>query len=292
MTDGFGNSDGHGDCGGDVLALEAERTKRLVAMGQMAVTLAHEIRNPLGGIKLFCGVLKNDLRGQEKHVELIEEIEKGIYSLEQIVTNSLQFARELRPKQNVIRSARQFIEQCLLSVLRGEYVDGCIVDGVIDGIEVCVISESDESVIADDHLLRQALVNLLQNALQALNEKRNVLKNAEYRTEDRTKGRSELSAELNSLEMQKLRLEVRSELVRGIWTIAIRDTGVGIREQDIERIFEPFYTTKRQGVGLGMSVVHSLVRALGGSIRVESERGVYTTVTMSLPQSCGAEMSL
>ena len=292
MTEGLGNSncggDGHGGCGSDVLALEAERTKRLVAMGQMAASLAHEIRNPLGSIKLFCGVLKNDLTGQEQHVELIEEIEKGIFALEQIVTNSLQFARDLRPKRNVIRSARGFIDQCLSSVLRQAVVDSCVVDGgTVDGIDVQVICEFDEPVVADEHLLRQALVNLLQNSLQALDEKRTRLENVACGTEERTLRRQTL--ELS--EEENLRLEVRSELARGLWNIAIRDTGIGICQQDIERIFEPFYTTKRQGVGLGMSVVHSLVRAQGGAIRVESERGVYTVVTISLPQQYGAEQS-
>lgn len=233
---------------------DSERTKRLIAMGQMAATLAHEIRNPLGSMELFCTLLKKELAGNTNSLNLAEQIHVGIRRLEAVISNCLQFTREVRPTYEKIGLSR-FIDDTLAFVqpqARQLHVEvGCRVDCDIE-IEV------------DSELLGQALLNILVNALDSVEEKFDVADKSSAGAQ----GRIEVSTEV---------------LPSGYFRLVVSDNGIGIDEADRSQVFDPFFSTKKSGTGLGLSVVHSIISAHRGSITIESEKGTGTKVLIMLP---------
>jgi signal transduction histidine kinase len=224
----------------------SKRMERLSAMGEMAVELAHEIRNPLGSIELFASLLENELSGDERR--WAENIRIGIQSLNNIVSNMLQFARPLSPSllavdaHDVIREVLNFTgpimaqrQVSVLTQLAAEYP---------------VIS-------ADRELFRQMLLNLVLNAMNAMPAKG--------------------SLTISTGNVQRERFKKGA----GGLELRIQDTGIGIPPENLGKIFDPFFTTNKNGTGLGLSVVHQIVERHGGSIEVSSEINLGTTFTIA-----------
>ena len=226
---------------------EEERAKRLMAMGQMAASLAHEIRNPLGSMELYCSLLKKDLAGSPATFELADNIHQGIKTLDRIISNCLQFTRDVTPRCSLVTDTTAMFKQV------SEYVRPKV-DSAPVVLEVTQVGS--EPIWVDTFLVQQALVNVAMNAVEAALDR------------DRPQVRM-LSDRRNS----------------DVWYVSIEDNGQGIPAADRERIFDPFVTTKRQGNGLGLAVVHSIVCAHQGAVTIESELGMGTTVTLSFPRA-------
>ncbi len=225
-------------------AQQASREERLQAMGLMAAELAHEIRNPLGGLSLFAGMLAEDLRDRPDQLELVERIQEGVRRLNALVSNTLTFSRDLQPaRERVVLAA--FWEDVLAAQRRPPQVTW----------SNKVPPEAAWSV--DPGLLRQVAANLIQNALKAMEEQ------------------------------PKARLTLRAlrERIDGVshWRLVLEDTGCGIPPEDLQRIFDPFYTTFRGGTGLGLAVCHRILLAHGGLLYLESQPGSGTKVHLRLP---------
>jgi len=226
-----------------------ERTERLLAMGQMAASLAHEIRNPLGGMELFCSLLVKELGDEEKKKNLAEQILKGIRTVERIIQNCLQFAREIIPQRSLVPSMSQYCK---------EMID--IVEPRAKDLGVSILMEAEDGeAYFDPFLMQQTFVNLLTNAVDAVHDRI----------------RRELRDSINPTKPNQVKLAVLSA---SPLNFIISDTGDGVSKENLSKIFDPFMTTKTSGTGLGLAICHAIVRAHGGEIKVESEQGAKFSV--------------
>ncbi len=227
---------------------QSKRGERLAAMGEMAVELAHEIRNPLGSIELFASLLENELPQGTDLSRWASNIRIGSRSLNNIVSNMLHFANPLTPTlvdvdlHQIVREILSFMEPITSQ----------------RDIQVSVRPDAVRPVIrGDPELLKQMILNLLQNSLQAMP-----------------------SRGLLSLATRDLPASAERAFPGGL-ELSIEDTGLGIPPENVGRIFDPFFTTNRNGNGLGLSVVHQIVERHAGFISVTSQvdRGTVFTIT-------------
>jgi signal transduction histidine kinase len=208
----------------------------------MAVQLAHEIRNPLGSIELFAALLSNELEEKGDRKGWADQIVTGVKFLNTIVTNMLTFTKVSRPQfesfdlQQMITETLQFLRPVCLQ--RNVHVSGGADNSPI-------------LVQGDREMLRQMLINLLMNGLQAMPERG--------------------------------KLAVRAKLLSSDVEIEIQDTGIGIPAENLHRIFDPFFTTNEKGTGLGLSLVHQIVEKHHGTISVDSTFGHGTRFRILLP---------
>lgn len=228
-----------------------EREQRLLAMGQMAATLAHEIRNPLGSLDLFCSLLMTDLKGQPESLKLATQMHNSIKRLDQIVSNCLQFTRDVTPQRVIVPDVGSWVRE-LVDSLRPQ------ADAAAVKLETQAAAGS---AYLDPFLLTQVLTNLILNAIQACD--------------------SSLCANRGELPLC-VRLEV-SPVTEDSIQFRVVDNGCGIPVEVQERIFDPFFSTKTSGTGLGLAVVHSLVTAQGGWLHLESTPGAGSVFSLTLP---------
>ena len=245
---------------------ESENLKeRLLMLGQMAAGLAHEIRNPIASIGVHASFLKSHLSGNEKLLSSVGMMAREVEKVEYIIRECLNF---VRPAELGIRSVR--------------------VDTLLDGVVARMVtlhpgmkfsvqksSSGDLSVDVDAALLEQALTNILANAVDACQGKGTVtvsLKTSRHFTESvRLKRRVEMLLPGQSgKEEQFLRIH-------------IRDDGPGIPPEIQDRIFVPFFTTKKTGTGIGLSMAQKIVHAHGGVLDMDSEIGKGTEFIIKIP---------
>jgi PAS domain S-box-containing protein len=236
----------------EIKALEEQnkRGERLAAMGEMAVELAHEIRNPLGSIELFASLLEKELLRGSDPGRWAENIRIGSRSLNNIVSNMLQFANPLTPRfqevnlHELIREILNFAEPILKQ----------------REVRVEIRFEAQGTTVAGDReLLKQVVLNLVLNSLQAMPSRGSLI--------------------IGTRDVQTLPGGARCDGVE----LIVQDTGFGIPEENLARIFDPFFTTNKNGSGLGLSVVHQIVEQHSGFIQVTSELNHGSTFTIVLP---------
>ena len=224
-----------------------EKSRRLAFIGEMAAGLAHEIRNPLASISGSIQMLKGDLALNDVNTRLMQIILRGKDQLESFLKDFLLMARPapgVREVLDIKETIRDVIE-CLR----------CIADWH-ESLEVTMIlADHPIFVQVNKTEIRQVIWNLILNAVQAMPD-RGIL-----RVEAR-------HAEIGGREGAEIK---------------IGDTGCGIRDQDLQRIFEPFYTTRDTGTGLGLAVVNRIVEAYQGKIHMHSELGKGTVCTLWIP---------
>jgi len=225
---------------------QLERQDRLAALGQMAAGIAHEIRNPLGGIQLYASLLERDLSEQGEQMELAGKISKGVKSLDLIVNDILAFTQD----QNCHKCEMHF------SGLLGEVLDYVQPHIAESEIEIDA-SEVDDglTVQIDVNMMRRVLLNLLLNAVDVLD------------------GGGLIAVKA---------AEVEKETVFSS-RIDIADNGRGIAESVKHKMFDPFFTTKDTGTGLGLTIAHRLVECHGGQIFVANNRWGGATFSIFLP---------
>ncbi len=224
---------------------ELQRRERLAALGEMAAGLAHEIRNPLGGIGLYASVLEKDLADRPRERDVARRISAGVGNLERIVRDILAFAGDADPKLADVR-----------------------LDGVLDAVlghaapaararmvNLAVDSDLGElTVRCDAGQIERALLNLVLNAIDAVDDGGHVRVRASRRPN-----------ELGSV------------------AIVVEDDGAGIAAEHLHRIFNPFFTTKDHGTGLGLAIVHRIAEAHGGSITARNRSEGGASFVLSLP---------
>ena len=219
------------------------RSERLASLGRLAAGVAHEIRNPLSSIRGFAQFFQNRFKGQEKEQEYAAVMVREVDRLNRVITELLDFARPKEPHRES-HNLQEILEQTL-KVLEPELARRNI------GVEK-KLDASLPRILADRDQLSQAFLNLMLNALESMEGE------------------------------GKLRISLESEGASAL-TISIADTGKGIPPEDLERVFEPFFSTKRKGTGLGLAIVHQIVENHKGEIRVESREGEGTTFRITLP---------
>jgi PAS domain S-box-containing protein len=221
----------------------ANRHYRMEELGEMAASLAHEIRNPLGGIEGFASLLHRDLNEMPEKQKMASAIIDGTRTLSTLVTNVLHYARPIK-----LRFATTDLVLLLKQVLELVKADSTYSQEIEYHLKF-----SASSILApvDEEVLKTALLNLVVNAVQAMPQG-------------------------GSLYVDLIQ---KNEFV----TISITDTGEGISEENIEKIFSPFFTTKEEGNGLGLSEVQKVIQAHGGNIQVSSNLGKGSRFTIKLP---------
>ena len=232
---------------------QAMRNEGLSAMGEVAAQVAHEIRNPLGVIKLFASLLRKEFNGDGRREELLEHILIGVKEIEGVLGNLLLF---VRPQAPVFRTID--LRAPLREVL--SFVAPLLEENGIRMVER--ISRSPLEIEGDGELLKQVFYNVVLNAVQAMPEG-GTLRVSTTRRRSRIKGQRMVE-------------------------VVVADSGVGIPPEDLQRIFSPFFTTKERGTGLGLTVVHRIVEVHGGLVEVESEVGKGTTFRISIPLKGGS----
>jgi signal transduction histidine kinase len=223
------------------LETQRERNERLIAMGEMAAKLVHEIRNPLCSMELYATMLAGDLE-QTPHAELARGISQGIKSLNHVLTNMHYFAIPQKPC---------FVEVDFKKVLADLMF---MLRPLIDSkrIRLCPRLNGQSRLWGDGELIKQVVLNLLLNAIEATPEEG----------------------------MVEILLKKQGE---GGMAIEIRDQGRGIPAELQERIFDPFFSRKEKGSGLGLSIAVTIMQAHGGSITVKSEEGRGASFQLNFP---------
>ena len=222
---------------------ELARSERLSALGEMATGVAHEIRNPLGSIQLYASLLDRDLEVLPQAQKLVRKISAGVQALDRIVGGVLDFAGRHEPN----------LEKISLKVIVSGALETASVDA--DRKQVALVMEAsalDFMVVVDRVQLEQALLNLVLNAIDAVD----------------ARGRVEISAAASPGEV--LRIEVR-------------DDGPGVDAEVMDRIFNPFFTTKDSGTGLGLAIAHRIVESHSGRILVHNRSEGGACFTIELP---------
>jgi signal transduction histidine kinase len=225
---------------------QMKRTERLYALGQLSAGLAHEIRNPLASIAGAAGILRRSRQADQKNTECLDIISRECQRLNQLLTNFLDFARPREPRYQHVDVRR-------------------LLDSVIDlachaigkqSIELRAYVEARLAPVeCDPELLKQVLLNLIINAIQAMPAA------GEVRVAARMQG-------------DKLLIQVI-------------DQGCGVGLEDRDKIFDPFFTTKENGTGLGLSVAHQIIEQHGGILSAEANPDRGMTFSVLLPLAHG-----
>jgi PAS domain S-box-containing protein len=226
---------------------ELSRLTTLAALGEMAATIAHEVRNPLAGIGGFAALLKRDLNIDDPKQKLVGKIIAGVESLNRTVTTLLNYSRfEEVNKEDL--AYRDFLKKALdqFRFDNGEKLNAITLNFASESVVERAI------VHIDPMLVRQLLFNLLTNAVDACGERGAV--EISFRKLPRHESLT-LHAERMLLGLDETFIET-----------AVRDSGPGINEKLADKIFSPFFTTKSNGTGLGLAVSWKIAKAHGGEI--------------------------
>jgi two-component system sensor histidine kinase FlrB len=222
----------------------AQRDKRLSAMGEMAASIAHQIRNPLGSIELFASLLSDELSEDVENQKFAKEIINATRTLNTAMSNMLLFANTSKPRKSKVA-----LDEFLLDI------QGVFHFLMVDNpINFEVINDAPGlSVDMDSELMKQAILNLMKNGADA------------------ACGGADPTVKL-WIRCSDSNLQIN-----------VTDNGSGIAEADLDKVFNPFFTSKPKGTGLGLTVVTNIVNSHGGFIEIENTSENGTTFSVSLP---------
>jgi two-component system sensor histidine kinase HydH len=223
---------------------KVRRSERLASLGRLAAGVAHEVRNPLSSIRGFAQYFMNRLKGHEEEQGYASIMVKEVDRLNRVITDLLDFARPKEPHRE-LHSLENIMDHSL-KLLEQEWT----------GKKVVIEKEFEPNLplaLIDRDQISQAFLNLLLNSLESIGGG------------------------------GKIRICLKKSRGQPSVEVSIADTGRGIPQEDLEKIFEPFFSTKRQGTGLGLAIVHQIVDNHGGDITVESREEVGTTFRITLP---------
>lgn len=226
------------------------RSDKLAVLGELAARMAHEIRNPLAAMSGSVQLLVDHGTIVESDHRLLDIILRETERLNSLITNFLTYARPVAPRKEPLE-LHSFVEDIrLLTVSDRRFSDITLVNRVPHAL----------TIHADANQLRQVLINLLNNAAEAMQQKGVISIGAQH-----SQGPSS-SAGGN-----------------GCVTLSVTDDGPGIPDDAAAHLFEPFWTTKSTGTGLGLAITYRIIEEHGGTIRAESPAGGGCSITITLP---------
>ena len=220
------------------------RSERLATIGEMSAKVAHEIRNPLVSIGGFARLLERKLSGNTELKNYATIIKTQVDNLESILNEILDVARPKKPEISAV-DLHQIIHQVLMmleDITRRRNIDIRLKFGCIDS-----------TVMGDEKLLYQVVLNLLKNGIEAIGKKGHII--------------------------------IATDCAEDFIKLVIMDTGSGIAVEHMKKIYDPFFTTKTEGTGLGLPIVRQIIRDHNGRIEIKSEEGKGTKVEIFLPQA-------
>jgi signal transduction histidine kinase len=230
---------------------EASIRERLSSLGRLSAVIAHEIRNPLM-------IIKSSVRGLRRHpspevANAAVSIDEEVGRVNRVVSGVLDFARPL----NFTLAPADLADICRTAAQAA----------MAGADDVRVVVESTPlaaPLVTDVERLRGVLVNLLTNAQQAIR-----------------------SVPLEQRTTRPVVLRV-SQLANSQWRVAVQDEGPGIPQEDLARVFDPFFTTRDTGSGLGLAISRNIIEGLRGTVRIERSAGPGTTIVIELPGPAAA----
>ncbi len=223
-----------------------EHQKTLSALGEMAAAVAHELRNPLSGIGGFAALLKEELSTEKHQLKLVDRIIQGVHDLDRLASNLLLLTRHTKINLQKVDVKALVTELCVL--FRSEVRNNKPAIDIYHDLPA-----EDIPLMADKELLKMALTNLGRNAIQALEKGGRVM------------------------------LVVKWRLMANRIDLIVSDDGSGIKEEIKAKLFNPFFTTRAEGTGLGLALVKKAVDFHSGEITVESDEGKGSVFSISLP---------
>jgi signal transduction histidine kinase len=223
---------------------QLNQAERLAVLGEMVAGVSHEIKNPLGIIRSTAEFLAEKSESDEIQKKLSSIIIEESGRLNDVVTDFLDFARPQEPN----------LQDCHLEEIIGRNLS--FLQSELDKKKVSVndgnLNNRPFTIKADPSLLYRAFLNIFINAIQSIEDGGNI------------------------------RIKIEEE--KGNYRVEIQDTGTGIRKENLKKIFNPFFTTKEKGSGLGMAIVKKIIEGHKGTVWIESEEGVGTRVFVNLPR--------
>jgi signal transduction histidine kinase len=236
------------------------QSEKLAAVGQLAAGIAHEIRNPLTSIKMIVQLLRRRLQEDETGRESVQAVLDEINRLEIVISGLLDFAR---PMEMVLKPAN--VADVMNDVLK-------LMEADLRHRKIEFVKRMDETlpeIMLDEDKMKQVFMNLILNSMQAMPEggKLIVKVNSQQSTVNRG-----LETRDHGLETNKVRVE-------------ISDTGIGMSPEVLAHAFEPFFSTKSGGTGLGLANVKKIMEQHGGKLEMESTEGQGTRVIIGFPIS-------
>lgn len=241
------------------LEKQLRRAQKLETIGTLAGGIAHDFNNILAPILGYTDMALLSLEKSDPLHEDLSNVLKGAYRAKELVEQILLFSKQSEKEKQSLKL--QFLVKEALKLIR---------PSIPTTIEIIQnIDESCAKVHADATQIHQVIVNLCTNAWQAMEEKG-----------------GKLTIILNQISIDSHTAKINPNLEKGLYVrLTVKDTGPGMNEETLDRIFEPFYTTKTldKGTGLGLSVVHGIVRSHNGDIQVFSEVGKGTEFQIFLP---------
>jgi len=229
---------------------DAAQRERLSSLGRLSTVVAHEIRNPLMIIKAALRSLKQEPAPSPRVQGAVADIDEEITRLNHIVSEVLDFARPIRFDRSVTD----------LNALCQDAVRAATADAQDVGVDLD-LQPGLPAIVTDGERLRLALVNILTNARHAV-----IAESA---------GAVRVAA--------RVRVTTR-RTDAGRMLVEVHDDGAGIAPEDLARVFDPFFTTRKTGTGLGLAITRNIIEGLGGAITIASRPGDGTTVRLDLPQ--------
>ena len=237
-------------------AAENERTLRrsesLAAVGQATAQVAHEIRNPLGSIRLGVSMLRDSVSDSDA-LNTIELVERGIKHLNKLVVDVTQYSRQKELERSTV-DLHESLERSI----------DLVTDKIREKNATLEKHYADDEIVGhwDPYQLRQVFVNVIANAVDASQEN---------------------SAVLITTEVLAPEIDGDGQPPKNYARITIADQGKGMDQVTRDRIFEPFFSTKKRGTGLGLAIVKQIVELHGGRISVASEPGKGSKFNIDLP---------
>jgi signal transduction histidine kinase len=218
------------------------RNEKLAALGELSTGVAHEIRNPLGIIKAIEQTMKKEFKDNHEAVKQLDIIDEEIERTNKVIKALMEFGRPPKDEKQLF-SVDTVLEDVL--TVANKYI-------LQHGVKIQHNHAEDTFAVIDKELLKQAFVNIIFNAVQAMPH-----------------GGDLIISTTNTYEL--------------FVKISFEDTGIGISESNIEKIFNPFYTTKAEGTGLGLAIVNRIIEEHNGTISVSSKEGLGTSFEITLP---------
>jgi PAS domain S-box-containing protein len=236
---------------------EMEKMNRFSTIAEIASAVAHEVRNPLAGIMTMAQIIEEQLAADDSKKEYIGRIIRQVDRLNVLLTDFFTYARPPKPKKEKVALVR-------------------IVDEIRpfmqNKMQKCAITFREEygaklpDILVDANQIQQVFLNLMLNSMDAIKQNGEIVLSTEY-----------VEAHAGRFDYEKFH---GLDMNRNYVVVYFRDSGCGMSAEMLERVFEPFYTTKHNGTGLGMAIVFRILKENNAGIHAESKKGEGTTFTL------------
>ena len=244
------------------MQVEVQRMDRLASMGVLASGIAHEIRNPLAGIKTIAQTLEEEIQEDDNKREYVSRIVRQVNRMDDLLKTFFSYAKPRQPQRRVLRF-QEIVQEVIALMenrMRGQSVN--YVESYHQDLPL---------IYVDFYQIQQVFINLFLNALDAMPD------GGEMRLEAYPK-----ETTLSRIDRRGRSFPIANK--KAMFTeVVVADSGCGIGPETLQSIFNPFFTTKPQGSGLGLSIVYRIMTEHEGDIQVESELNKGTTFRLLLP---------